>query len=261
MHHRTLIPSGRRACRVLAARGRLRLELVELVHLRPPTNPGPTDPRSPTSGQVRPLPALARSDAARAQPDIYACERVHRCALRRSTIAGVPVGVQGLRAPAAPMAKLVAVLVVSALAIAGCGSSTPSSKPWAGSAALKFARCMRAHGMPNFPDPTSSGALNVAANPSSPAFRAAQPACGPLPAGFSGIPRPASEAQKLVMLRLAQCMRAHGIPNFPDPVTTPPKGVKATIFQDGLYFGMPSTIDHHAPAFIHATTACGLRLS
>ena len=159
------------------------------------------------------------------------------------------------------MAKPVAVLVVSALAIAGCGSSTPSSKPSVGSAALKFARCMRAHGMPDFPDPTPSGALNVAANPNSPAFRAAQPACGPLPAGFSGIPRPASEAGKLAMLRLAQCMRAHGVPNFPDPVTTPPHGVTATIFQDGLFFGMPPTIDHHAPAFRRATAACGLRLS
>jgi hypothetical protein len=158
------------------------------------------------------------------------------------------------------MMKLVAVLVVSALAIAGCGSSTTSSTPTAGSAALRFARCMRAHGVPNFPDPTVSGTINNPPDPKSPAFRAAQPACGPLPAGFPGTYGPVSEARKLAMLRLARCMRAHGIPDFPDPVTAPPHGVAATIYQHGLFFGMPATIDHRSPAFRHATIACGLQL-
>jgi hypothetical protein len=167
----------------------------------------------------------------------------------------------------APMLKLVAVLMVSALAIAGCGSSTTSITATAGSPELQFARCMRAHGMPNFPDPTVSGGhptiiLGPAVNPKSPAFRAAQPACGPLPAGLLGGPiRPVSEARKLAMLRLAQCMRAHGIQDFPDPTTTPPTGVHAIVPQDGLFFGLPATINHDAPAFRHATTACGLRLS
>jgi hypothetical protein len=165
------------------------------------------------------------------------------------------------------MLKLVAVLMVSALAIAGCGSSTTSITATAGSPELQFARCMRAHGMPNFPDPTVSGGhptiiLGPAVNPKSPAFRAAQPACGPLPAGLLGGPiRPVSEARKLAMLRLAQCMRAHGIQDFPDPTTTPPTGVHAIVPQDGLFFGLPATINHDAPAFRHATTACGLRLS
>jgi hypothetical protein len=161
------------------------------------------------------------------------------------------------------MVKLVAVLVVSALAIAGCGSSTTSGNPTAGSAALRFARCMRGHGVPNFADPTVSGGqptINNPPDPKSPAFRAAQPACGPLPAGFPGVTGPVPEARKLAMLRLARCMRAHGIQDFPDPVTAPPHDVAAIIGQDGLFFGMPATINHRSPAFRHATTACGLRL-
>ena len=104
MHCRTLIPTSvvaLAACSLLVAACGSNSPSCELVQLRPSTNPGPTAARSPTSGQVRPLPALARSDEPRARPDIYACQRVQRCALGRSTIARVPVGIQGLRAPAA----------------------------------------------------------------------------------------------------------------------------------------------------------------
>jgi hypothetical protein len=53
--------------------------------------------------------------------------------------------------------------------------------------ALAFARCMRGHGVPSFPDPTfSSGGpagLPAGINPQSPAFRSAARACG---AGSNG---------------------------------------------------------------------------
>jgi hypothetical protein len=51
-------------------------------------------------------------------------------------------------------------------------------------AALAFARCMRSHGVPNFPDPTftatpSGGpSQQVLPNPQAPAFKAAAAACG-----------------------------------------------------------------------------------
>jgi hypothetical protein len=51
--------------------------------------------------------------------------------------------------------------------------------------ALEFARCMRTHGVPNFPDPTfsTSGSAKTAShlpgvNPDSPAFKRAVTACG-----------------------------------------------------------------------------------
>ncbi|HWF75078.1 MAG TPA: hypothetical protein VG186_17145 [Solirubrobacteraceae bacterium] len=57
--------------------------------------------------------------------------------------------------------------------------------------ALRFSACMRTHGVPGFPDPVFSGngiglQLNPGsgASPASPAFKAAQKACGsPLPGG------------------------------------------------------------------------------
>ena len=52
---------------------------------------------------------------------------------------------------------------------------------------LAFARCMRKHGVPDFPDPTFSGGqkagLPAGVDPQSPAFRSAARVCG---AGGSG---------------------------------------------------------------------------
>src|SRR5689334_20738005 len=123
--------------------------------------------------------------------------------------------------------------VASSLAIAACGSSAASTRsPGKTSAsayqgALAFSRCMRAHGLPNFPDPTSGGGIqlritpNSGINPFSPAFKAAQASCHKLlPGGgpFSGRPTAQDKAQ---MLQISQCMRQHGITDFPDPTTSP----------------------------------------
>jgi hypothetical protein len=47
--------------------------------------------------------------------------------------------------------------------------------------ALKFARCMRSHGVTNFPDPTSGGSIALGGgsniNPKSPTFQTAQATC------------------------------------------------------------------------------------
>jgi hypothetical protein len=46
---------------------------------------------------------------------------------------------------------------------------------------LRFARCMRGHGVPNYPDPTSQGiALSQSVDPKSPQFQTATQACGKL---------------------------------------------------------------------------------
>jgi hypothetical protein len=140
-----------------------------------------------------------------------------------------------------------AVVLAAAVALAGCGSS---GKPHgvSASAGIKFAGCMRSHGVSNFPDPSSGkGGIQITpgsgVNPQSPAFQSAQKACtkflpGPPSGGRSG-----SEARKLVLLKLAQCMRRHGFSTFPDPTTSSPtSGPPSLGSRFGLAIGSPGVL-------------------
>jgi hypothetical protein len=89
--------------------------------------------------------------------------------------------------------------------------------------AVKLSECMRAHGVPNFPDPTRTGnsvRLTLRAgnglDPNSARFKAAQQACRRFapPGAQNGTVPPKVRQQALAF---AQCMRTHGVPNFPDP--------------------------------------------
>jgi hypothetical protein len=89
-------------------------------------------------------------------------------------------------------------------------------------AQLAYAECMRSHGVPSYPDPKlSAHAVSFSGmNSKTPQFTSASTACKKLvPDG--GLP---SEAQKqttiAALLKYAKCMRAHGQPNFPDPVAS-----------------------------------------
>jgi hypothetical protein len=125
-------------------------------------------------------------------------------------------------------------LVAAAVLINGCGSSASSG---AGAAdgtlararqGVKFADCMRGHGVSNFRDPDASGRLTIDAvangrsiNTQAPAFTQAISACRALePAGFTGGRR--SSAQQSAALKFARCIRSSGVPDFPDPVNGQP---------------------------------------
>ena len=146
-------------------------------------------------------------------------------------------------------------------------TSSGSTAPSVGSGPLAFARCMRANGVPNFPDPSSgsSGAFQIpaGANPSSPAFRAAQAKCqklmggGPPVPGTTTHPSPQTLAK---LVRIAQCMRQHGISDFPDPRTSvpaQPAGIGEITNFDGVILLFPATMNLQAPAYRQALTACG----
>jgi len=163
---------------------------------------------------------------------------------------------------------------VALVAVAVCGvalgACSSSNKPNAGSAAgadaagIHFADCMRSHGVPSFPDPNPGGggfqfSPGSGFNPRSPAVRSAQAVCRKLLPGGPG-PGPASENQKLAMLRLAECMRSHGVPNFPDPTTNPPSGPPSgggiAFGSPGVFLSVPGTL-MQSPAFKQAATKCG----
>jgi hypothetical protein len=167
------------------------------------------------------------------------------------------------------------VLVVAALgcaaAIAACGgtasdsnvsgSSSPSSNGNADF--VKYAECMRTHGVTNFPDP-SGGGIHIPAgagiNPASPAFQAAQAKCTHLLPGGGPPKGPPSAQDKLAALRISECMRSHGISGFPDPtykLPSNPAGYGQISDHDGVVLAVPSTIDASSPAFQQAANACG----
>jgi hypothetical protein len=135
--------------------------------------------------------------------------------------------------------SVVAIAAASLLA-AGCGSSSSSSSTSLSSAGapsqtqiqqdnqdvIRFADCMRSHGVPNFPDPTSDPhAFKDALDPSTeraPAFASAMTACHHLlpGGGTHSQPTPPSPAQTAALLAFARCLRGHGFPRFPDPSGT-----------------------------------------
>jgi hypothetical protein len=127
-----------------------------------------------------------------------------------------------------PLAAL-ALIAVAAL-ITACGSSAPAGNNTAANArtGLKFAECMRANGVSDFPDPGASGKFTIdeiangsSLNTNSPAFTQAISACKDLePAGFTGSKR--STQQQAAGLKFAQCMRENGVPDFPDPTPNGP---------------------------------------
>jgi len=115
----------------------------------------------------------------------------------------------------------VAIAVLGGASIAGCGSTGAPSRAMAStrsgsSSRLQFSQCMRANGIPNFPDPSPAGYQTTGINLQSPAAESAFNVCIKHQ-HQSGQPPPTPESVRLQELTFAQCMRANGIPNFPDP--------------------------------------------
>lgn len=112
-----------------------------------------------------------------------------------------------------------------ALTIAACGSSSnPPTGTGSSIAAqqLKYAVCMRANGVPNYPDPTTGSGINAiplnsGINAKSPAVRTARQACAKLNPGNSVHVPAETASEKQADLKYAQCMRTHNVPNYPDP--------------------------------------------
>ena len=129
-------------------------------------------------------------------------------------------------------------LIAMVVLISACGSSAPTATGSSSGGrnntatnhekAVKFAKCMRNNGVSQFPDPPASGNLTIdgvvngsSLDPNSPAFTQAVSACRNLePPGFTG--QKATPQQTSARLKFAQCMRANGVPDFPDPTPNGP---------------------------------------
>ena len=151
---------------------------------------------------------------------------------------------------------------VAALALlaAGCGGSNHSpgvatvgshttTVQTAPNASVAFARCMRSHGIPNWPDPEPGGVFDKAKlralGVNVTRMRALED--GPCkPPVIGAPPEGITAADQVDYLTGATCMRHHGVPNFPDPV-----------FQNGnVKFNIPPGIDKNSPTVQHAISIC-----
>jgi hypothetical protein len=178
-------------------------------------------------------------------------------------VVGCGGGSSGGHAGASTRASTATIPAASATT-AATGGSARAAKSRTKPSMLAFAECMRAHGVPDYPDPRPPGPPPVSqspqlvaapsggftANPSSPAYQAATDNCKSLADGT-----PVSQTQQdqgtAPELRYAGCMRANGVPNFPDPNSD------GEIGNDGAITG----VDQSSPAYLHAQQDCGKLLA
>jgi hypothetical protein len=166
---------------------------------------------------------------------------------------------------------LIGGLALALLALAGCGqqqspknkvasaggTTTPSSTAGAAAdkltdqqRAVKFAQCMRAHGV-NMPDPKFSDggrgvSISIPRGVSKEKVDKAQAACKQyLPNG--GEPPKVDPKITEQLRKFAQCMRAHGVPKFPDPQTS--NG-------GGIAINADNGVNPESPTFKAAEKAC-----
>ena len=161
--------------------------------------------------------------------------------------------------------RIALALTSCAVALAACGGSGSKPNASAGpygpaNSPATLSQCMRANRVSGFPDPVAAPGggegLPLMINPdgsltaegktfAGPALRSAERACKAyLPP--AGGPPPKVRARQLHQeLAFARCMRAHGVPNFPDPSSS------------GAQVGLAAGIDPQSPAFQSAARVCG----
>jgi hypothetical protein len=132
----------------------------------------------------------------------------------------------------------------------GSGATAASSAATSpGQRALAYSQCMRSHGVPNYPDPVISGnsiSMNVSLSSlgvSQSVLQSAQNDCAKL-APQNYVPPGFNQAKNTAEgIKWAQCIRTHGVPDFPDPGS------------DGT-FDVPAGVNTSGSAFQAAQHAC-----
>ncbi|HJS95386.1 MAG TPA: hypothetical protein VJ741_14065 [Solirubrobacteraceae bacterium] len=162
------------------------------------------------------------------------------------------------------MTKRIFLALLFAPIVAGCGSNKPTPSTGASSSnnpaasAYAYSRCMRSHGVSNFPDPKVSASAGhasvaIAVNPSitgSPKFNPAQKACQGI-IGGPGLSQSQERAQQQaharILLAFARCLRANHVTDFPDPNAQGQLPLPSVI---------AAGVDIHSQQFLDAARAC-----
>ena len=157
-------------------------------------------------------------------------------------------------------------LLAIAVLVAGCGgggnspgvarsaATAPATTTTGANALLAFSQCMRANGVPSFPDPQRFAGGNVKLTihqygTSTPHFGAALNACNHLLPSRTGSQETEQQLRTQLAdeLSFAKCMRSHGVARFPDPTAQGELSV-AMVQAQG--------IDVHSPAVLHVVQTC-----
>jgi hypothetical protein len=135
------------------------------------------------------------------------------------------------------------------------GSPSPVPKSDAAQSLVVWATCMRSHGDPDQPDPTidTHGGINIsmpgsAASLSNAVHNGTAPCNGYLAAASADLRAGATDLtppDQDALLKYSQCMRANGVPNYPNP------GAGSEMNFNG------TGIDPNSPFFLRANDKCG----
>ena len=184
-----------------------------------------------------------------------------------------PKGNNVLIALATSRPVLGALLAAScAVVLAACGSARstgyhdPHYPYGAPNVPISMSKCMRANGVPSFPDPregpsgggvgwpgggpvmiSSDVLLIMGQRIAGPVVASAAKTCKQYMAP-GGAPPALTESQRQAAIADAECMRTHGLPNFPDPTFSGP--------HQRLNLG--PGLNPQSPAVEQAAKACGL---
>jgi hypothetical protein len=122
-----------------------------------------------------------------------------------------------------PHIALAATLVIAMAQFNDAAAQAPAQAGYV-EKLLDYARCIRANGYADFPDPSPDGRVQFKIDPKSAgSFEAAQRACkDKLPPGSASMDQPMTPERMQALLGFAQCVRGKGVKDFPDPS---PKGV------------------------------------
>jgi len=150
-----------------------------------------------------------------------------------------------------------------ALLAAACSAGGSAGGAAASSASIRepylaYSRCMQTHGAPFWPDPAStitSGSpgytitQRILAQERGRSWNAALSACATKEPAQLPFTEAQLEAAKTRLLKLAQCMRTHGFPDWPAPEISP----------DDIGFLPPRGADPANPKFKAAQQACHMQ--
>jgi hypothetical protein len=163
----------------------------------------------------------------------------------------VPRGAPGRLPGARHPAVLAAVLAGTALLAAACGGGAKpvSAALTSYQKALAYSQCMRAHGEPGFPDPQPNGNLLINGpkdHLNGALMSKASKACQHLMP--LGPPMTAAQQRKVTAeaLKFVACMRAHGLPTFPDP----------QVSSRGIELQIPQGVAPNSAVLRNAQQAC-----